>query len=368
MNILITGANGFIAKNLIIRLSEFSHYKILTITKKTSDHDINKILLKADIIFHLAGVNKENYLKYSYDNNYVFTKRICSFLENNKKKTKIIYASSIQVKLNNSYGKSKLKSEKILLNYKKKTNSEVLIYRLPNVFGKWSKPFYNSAVATFCHQVLHNKKVNIIGPNKKISLLYIDDLIYSFLENIKLKQKKSSFIKIKNIFSITVLNLVNLVKNFNPKDKTFAVKNISNSLIKNLYSTYISFFSKKNFFYKLKKYSDKRGFFCEFLKDPDFGQISFFSILPNQIRGNHYHHTKAEKFILIAGKARFNFVNIITKKRFSILTNEDKKLVINTVPGWAHNIENVGKKTAKVLVWSNEIFNKNNPDTFFYKM
>ena len=368
MNILVTGSEGFIAKNLITHLSNNLEYNILTINKKSSDQDLYQKLITADIIFHLAGVNKEIYPEYSYDQNYFFTKKITLFLEDNYKKTKIIYASTTQVKLHNTYGKSKLKAERILLNYKKKTGAQVLIYRLPNIFGKWSKAYYNSAVATFCYQLYKKKKLTISDPNKKISLLYIDDLIFNFLEVIKLNSKKNSFIKIKNVFTITLSNLVNIIKSFSEKEKVYLPTNISNSLIKNLYSTYISFFSKKDFTYNLKKFSDKRGYFSEFLKNLDFGQISFFSILPNKIRGNHYHHTKTEKFVVITGKVRFNFINIINKKRFSILTDENANLVVNTIPGWAHNIENIGKKVVKVLVWSNEILDKKNPDTFFYKV
>ena len=368
MNILITGSQGFIAKNLIATLFEFKNYNILTLNKKSSKKDIYKKLIKTDIIFHLAGVNKENPPKYSYDDNYIFTESICSILKNNFKKTKIIYASSTQVKLNNSYGKSKLKAEKILLNYKKKTGAHVLIYRLPNVFGKWSKPYYNSAVATFCHQVHREEKITISVPKKKISLLYIDDLVSDFLTKIKSNKKEISFVKIKNVFLITLLNLVNVIRSFKTKDKIYLPNNVSNPLIKNLYSTYISFFSKKDFTYKLKRFSDKRGYFSEFLKNPDFGQVSFLSILPKQIRGNHYHHTKTEKFLVITGKARFNFINIINKKRFFILADENDNLVVNTIPGWAHNIENIGNKETKILVWSNEILDKNKPDTFFYKV
>jgi UDP-2-acetamido-2,6-beta-L-arabino-hexul-4-ose reductase len=368
MNILITGSDGFIAKNLIIHLSHNPQYNILTINKESSDKDLYQKLLRADIIFHLAGVNKEVYPEYMYDNNYSFIEKICFFLENNNKKTRIIYASSTQVKLNNTYGKSKLKAEKILLNYKRKIGAQVFIYRLPNVFGKWSKPYYNSVVATFCYQIYKKQKITISDPNKKISLLYIDDLINIFLKNLKSTKKKSSFIKISNFFSITLLNLVKVIRSFNKKEKLFLPNNISNYLIKNLYSTYISYFSKKDFQYKLKKFSDKRGFFSEFLKNTDFGQISFFSILPKKVRGNHYHNTKTEKFVVIAGKARFNFVNIINKKRFSILTDEKKNLVINTIPGWAHNIENAGSKTVKILVWANEILDKKNPDTIIYKV
>jgi len=368
MNILVTGSDGFIAKNLITHLSYNPKYNVLTINKKSSDQDLYQKLINADVIFHLAGVNKEIYPKYIYDNNYSLTKKICLFLKNSNKKTKIIYSSSTQVKLKNDYGNSKLKAERILLNYKKKIGAQVLIYRLPNIFGKWSKPYYNSAVATFCYQVYKKENITISDPNKKISLLYIDDLIFNFLEAIKSNNNKDTYVKIKNVFWITLSNLVNVIRSFNKKEKIYLPSNISDLLIKNLYSTYISFFSKKNFSYKLKKFSDKRGYFSEFLKKSDFGQISFFSILPKKIRGNHYHHTKTEKFVVITGKVRFNFINILNKKKFFILADENINLVVNTIPGWAHNVENIGNKVAKVLVWSNEILDKKKPDTIFYKV
>jgi UDP-2-acetamido-2,6-beta-L-arabino-hexul-4-ose reductase len=368
MNILVTGSDGFIAKNLIMHLSHNSKYNILTINKKSSEHELYNKLIISDVVFHLAGVNKEIYPKYTYENNYSFIKKICFFLENNFKKTKIFYASSTQVKLNNPYGKSKLKAEKILLDYKKNTGAQVFIYRLPNIFGKWSKPHYNSAVATFCHQVCKRRKMIITNPKKKISLLYIDDLIFNFLEAIEFKKNSNSFVKIERVFPITLKNLINIIKSFDNKEKTYLPNNISNSLIKNLYSTYVSFFSKKDFTYKLNKFSDNRGYFSEFLKNLNFGQVSFFSILPKKKRGNHYHHSKIEKFVVISGKVRFNFINILTKKRFSILTDENANLVVNTIPGWAHNIENKGNKVAKILVWANEILDKKKPDTIFYKV
>ena len=213
---------------------------------------------------------------------------------------------------------------------------------------------------------------NINLKGKKIFILggcgLIGSEISIFLKSIKLNKQKNSFPKIKNVFAITLFNLVNLIRSFNKKEKIYLPNNISNSLIKNLYSTYISFFLKKDFTYKLKRCSDRRGYFSEFLKNSNFGQFSFFSILPKKIRGNHYHNTKTEKFVVITGKARFNFVNIITKEKLSISTTEKSNLVVNSIPGWAHNIQNTGMQTAKVLVWVNEIFDKNNPDTIFYKV
>jgi UDP-2-acetamido-2,6-beta-L-arabino-hexul-4-ose reductase len=183
-----------------------------------------------------------------------------------------------------------------------------------------------------------------------------------------LYKSKNSFVKINNVFTTTLSNLANVIRSFNVKEKIYLPSNISSSVIKKLYSTYISFFSKKDFIYRIKRFSDNRGYFSEFLKNKNFGQISFFSIRPQKFRGNHYHHTKTEKFVVITGKVRFNFINVINKKKFSLLVSENNNLVVNTIPGWAHNIENTGSKTAKVLVWANEILDKKNPDTIFYKV
>jgi UDP-2-acetamido-2,6-beta-L-arabino-hexul-4-ose reductase len=235
MNILITGSDGFIGKNLFYKLSEYNKFNILTINKKTSRKRMESNLLNADIIFHLAGINKETLPQYNYENNFNFTNDICCFLKKNKKNTKIIYASTTQVKLNNVYGKSKLKAEKILLNYKKKTNADLIIYRLPNVFGKWSKPSYNSVVSTFCYNISRKKNIIVTEPNKKIKLLYIDDLLDSFLSNIKNK-KKDIFIKIKNTYTLSLLELSKLIKSFYLNEKNYLLTNISNPFIKKIYT------------------------------------------------------------------------------------------------------------------------------------
>jgi UDP-2-acetamido-2,6-beta-L-arabino-hexul-4-ose reductase len=367
MNVLIVGAKGFIGKNLFFRLKENKMFNILLLDKNSTEDEKEEKISKADLIFLLFGVNKEKLPNYTFKNNYLFTEKLCSILRKNNKKTSIIFASSIQANQNNLYGKSKLKAEKILLEYKKETRAKVIIYRLPNVFGKWSKPLYNSVVATFCFNISRNKKIRISNNNKIIKLLYIDDLIENFINQIRIK-KWPNYANIKETHNITLLKLADLIRSFDVKDKTYLPSDVSKCFIKKIFSTYVSFFPKNKFKYKLKRYSDNRGSFIEFLKNEQFGQFSYFSILPKKIRGNHFHHTKLEKFIVISGKVRFNFVNIINKKKFSILSDENKNLVINTVPGWAHNIENVSFKNAKILAWSNEILNKKKTDTFFFKL
>jgi UDP-2-acetamido-2,6-beta-L-arabino-hexul-4-ose reductase len=367
MNVLIVGSKGFIGQNLFYQLKENKKFNILLLDKDSSRVEVEDKVCKAELIFLTFGVNKEKLPKERFENNYIFTEIVCSILKRNNKKTNIIFTSSIQAYLNNAYGRSKLKAEKILLKYKKETKAKVTIYRLPNIFGKWSKPFYNSVVATFCFNVARNKKINISGKNKVIKLFYIDDLIRDFIDKIKLK-KWNTYIEIRNTYNITLLELANLIRSFNTKDKTILANDISKAFVKKIFSTYQSFLPISKFQYKIKSHSDDRGSFVEFLKNEQFGQFSYFSILPKQIRGNHFHHTKLEKFIVITGKARFNFINIINNDTFSILVNSNKNLVINSIPGWAHNIENPGNNITKILVWCNELLDKNYPDTNFYKI
>jgi UDP-2-acetamido-2,6-beta-L-arabino-hexul-4-ose reductase len=367
MNVLIIGYKGFVGKNLFYKLKEKKIYSLFTLDKKSSEEEIRNSICKADLIFLLAGINKEILPYIQYKNNYLLTKKICSILEENNKKTRIIFTSSTQVNKNNSYGKSKLKAEKILLKYKKKNKASVIIYRLPNIFGKWSEPYYNSVVATFCFNIARNKKIIITENNKKIKLLYIDDLIEDFMK--KIEQKKSNtYVKISKTYDVTLFTLANLIKSFNTKDKTYLINDVSKGFVKKLFSTYISFLPNNKFKYKLKSFSDDRGSFVEFLKNDQIGQLSYFSILPKKIRGNHFHHTKIEKFVVIAGEAKFNFVNIMNNDKFFLLANSNKNLVINSIPGWAHSIENPGKDITRILVWSNEILDKKNPDTNFYKI
>ena len=367
MNVLIVGSKGFIGQNLFYQLKEDKKFNILLLDKDSSRVEIEAKVCKAQLIFLIFGINKEKLPKDSFENNYNFTEIVCSILKRNNKKTNIIFTSSIQANKNNAYGRSKLKAEKILLKYKKETKAKVIIYRLPNIFGKWSKPFYNSVVATFCFNSARNKKINISDKDKVIKLFYIDDLIKDFIG--KIRQKKwDTYIEIKNTYNITLLQLANLIRSFNTKDKAILANDISKAFVKKIYSTYQSFLPISKFKYRIKNHSDSRGSFVEFLKNEQFGQFSYFSILPKKIRGNHFHHTKIEKFIVITGKAKFNFINIINNHKFSILVNSNENLVINSIPGWAHNIENPGNDITKILVWCNELLDKNYPDTNFYKI
>ena len=365
MDILITGADGFIGKNLIQRLKNFSNLNIKKITKKTSIKNFIYKVNKADIIFHFAGANREKNVINFKKKNFLLTKKICELLKIKKKKTKLIYTSTIQVIKKNPYGISKKQSENLLLKLKN-DNIHLFIYRLANVFGKWSKPFYNSVVATFCYQILNNKKLNIIK-NEQINLIYIDALIDSFLKLIKIKKKTNIFQKIKNSKKIYVKSLANKLLEFKKKIDNSEIPILKNDFEKNLYSTFLSYMHQKKGFFNVKRNIDVRGEFTELFKNKLIGQVSFFSINKNQVRGQHYHDSKTEKFFLIEGKVKFDFLNIISKKKYSIIITKNTSRVIFTLPGWSHKIKNIGNETAIFAVWSNEIFDRNKPDTYYYK-
>ena len=369
MNIAITGSDGFLGKNLQYSLYNQKKIKVFCINKRTSEKELEKILIKCEIVCHFAGVNRTKNQNNFFEQNVNFTKKICDILLKHKKKPKIIFTSTTQVKNKNPYGISKIKAEAILKKFFSKNKSNLFIFRLPNIFGKWSKPNYNSVVSTFCYNIARNKKIIISDKKKEINLIYIDDVIKKFLEiiNNKIKNKNKIYYTINSVHKITLVNLANLIKKFkNSRPKLF-VENYLNNFTSNLYSTYVSFLPKKNFKYRLKSHQDNRGEFFEFLKTRNNGQISIFTIKKNEIRGNHFHHSKVEKFLLLSGKAEFNMRDIASNKSIKVKLDEKKRVVIESIPGWFHNIKNTGEKKAIILLWSNQLFDDKKTDTFFYE-
>jgi UDP-2-acetamido-2,6-beta-L-arabino-hexul-4-ose reductase len=368
MKILITGKNGFISKNLYQKLKNNLKYDIVFLEKNSSLTDFKNNILNADIIFHLAGTSRSNNPKTFYLNNYEYTKKICSILKNSKKKIKIIYSSSSKNNQNIVYSRSKLKAEKELIILRRRNkNIQLALFRLPNIFGKWSKPFYNSVVATFCHQASRNHTL-VVKNNKKLTLVYIDDLVNSFVKIIKKKKFKKLFYYSSPQYQISVKDLARKIKSFFCRN-VCDIEKLSTGLTKKLYSTYLSFTPTSKKFLNIKVNSDERGEFMEFKKSKNFGQISIVNIFPKKTRGNHYHNTKIERFLVLVGKVKFNFVNILnTKKKYSIICSEKYPQIILTKPGWAHNVKNIGSKKASIVIWSNEIFDKKNPDTYSYQV
>tara|TARA_B100001175_G_C19487972_1_gene630949 strand:- start:533 stop:1627 length:1095 start_codon:yes stop_codon:yes gene_type:complete len=362
MNILITGQNGFIAKNLAIFFKSHSNLNLFFINKKSTTKEIKNKINNCDVVINTAGTNRSNNKSIFVNNNINFINKIVKIIAYTKGKKKIlIHTSTTKVKEKTPYGITKKKSEEILLKYKKKYN--LFILRLPNVFGKWAKPNYNSFIATICNNLILNKKTKYYDIRKKSNFIYIDDLCSQIFNLIK-KNKKIVFPKIKNLITTNIHQISNiLIKIHKNRDNLYTV-NMNNKLERCLHSTYLSYLPKKKFYYKFKKHADLRGEFAELIKQNNNTQISYFTINPGQERGGHYHLTKVEKFIPISGKGIIKMNDINTNKKFSIRYNERSNFILDTIPGWIHSVKNLGKKKSVILVWSNEIFNKKKPDTF----
>lgn len=369
MKILIIGSNGFIAKNLIIFLKNIPNISIFKIKSKNDNEKLFRILPEVDTVFHLAGVNRGSEKKDFFRNNFLLTKKICNFIIKRKIHLNFFYTSTVLTNQKSFYGLTKKDAEDCVLNLKKKTNCPVFVYKLPNVFGKGCKPFYNSVVATFCHQLTRDEKVTIENPKKILNFLYIDDLINSFGKNLLVQKKlKTKLVTLPRTYKVSISNLYKILCNFK-SNGVFSPQHYQKGLLKKLFATYVSYmplFKTKGF---VNGFKDSRGSFYEILKSKISGQVSFLSILPGQTRGDHYHNTKVELFFLVSGRVKINTKNIFNKKKTSFILSGGEKIPSTiTQPGYAHNIVNVGKDEAKFIIWSNEIFNMKKSDTHVYKI
>ena len=371
MNVLITGSDGFIAKNLKFFLNDRSDIKIYSLTKKHNLSELDNLVNKVDFVFHLAGTNRSENLDDFTCGNEKLTYNLCCAIKKTKKKIPIIYSSTIKVESSNPYGVSKKNTEKILYDFSNELNNPLHIFRLPNVFGKWSKPNYNSVVSTFCYNINRDIPIKIDNSKKILSLVYIDDVIHHFIEVMDNPNKNKLYNGlnfIKPIYNITVGDLAKKIYSFREIRNTNVMERVGTGFIRALYSTYISYMSEKQFSYALTANKDSRGKFVEILKTPDCGQFSYFTVLPNSNRGGHYHHSKTEKFLIINGVACFKFVNLITSEKYEIIVNSNNPEIVETIPGWSHSITNIGKEELIAMLWSNEIFNPKKPDTYSFEL
>ncbi len=366
--LLITGSNGFIGKNLKLRLYELKKYKVDTFDKDDKINSLQSLVKKADTIIHLAGVNRPENVTEFKKVNVDLTKVLCDEIFNYNKltdhKCKLILVSSTQATLKNNYGESKLEAEKIVLELEKKMKNSVKIFRLPGVFGKFCKPNYNSVVATFCQNVIEGMPLSINEPNKVLTLTYIDDVINQLIKAANTKDFIIPYGKVKKVFKIKIETLAKKIEYFHNDRFKLKVAQVGSGIDRALYATYLSHLPKKKFSYIIKENIDYRGTFVEMLKTQNSGQISFLTAKPGITRGGHYHHTKSEKFLVIRGKALFKFKNVINNDSFEILTSSKKMEIVETIPGWAHDITNVGNNELYAIIWANEVFDHNIPDTF----
>ena len=368
MKVLVTGANGFIGKNLLIHLKERKDVEIFTQLKGDSSTELAGKISNVDFIFHLAGINRPQTESEFKIGNADFTVELCRLISESRKKIPIIFTSSSQAALDNPYGKSKREAEEALEDFAKKNNNPVFIYRLPNVFGKWCRPNYNSVVATFCYNLIHGLPLKINDPKAPMRLVYVDDVISNFLEKLSDSSIQEIYQEVTPVYELTVGELERQLNSFKESRDNKITERVGSGIVRALYSTYISYFRPLDFTYPLVKHEDPRGMFVEMLKTKDSGQFSFFTAHKGVTRGSHYHHSKTEKFLVLKGEARFGFRHILTNETFEILTTGSKPTVVETIPGWAHDITNVGEEEMVVMLWANEIFDSERPDTIGHKV
>ena len=379
MNILITGGNGFIAKNLFIFLEE--KYRTISIkltTRKTSENELKHLIERSDVIIHLAGVNRSSNIKDFFDVNTDLSLKLCKLIEGKyeklKKETRILYTSTIQVENLSPYGKSKKQAEEFFIDLEKRTKLDIKIIRLPNVFGKWCKPNYNSVVATFCHNISRSLPIEINNKSSSLSLLYIDDLLniidkYIFNKSSKPKTLDRSIYLIPTpIYKTSLDKLAKLIKSFELSREEKHIDNYGIGLTRAMYATYLSYLPSSKFAYKISSHKDGRGSFSEIIKTNNSGQVSYFTAHKGVTRGGHFHNTKNEKFLVVKGKALFKFKNRLSGEKFQLETSDKEPVVVDTVPGWSHDITNIGNEQLVVILWANEVFDKANPDTYMYKV
>lgn len=363
MKVLVTGADGFIGQNLRVALGEREGFEVLPITRASSAHDLRVSAAEADAVIHLAGVNRPQDPAEFFAGNADFTATLCDALASAGRAIPVAFASSIQAQRDNPYGASKRQAEAHLAAYGERTGAPVALYRLANVFGKWSRPNYNSAVATFCHNIARGLPVRIDNPDALVQLVYVDDVVAEFLQFLAEPGRGVRQAEAGPVHAITVGDLARQIEAFKNVRSTLVTERVGTGLVRALYATYVSFLPPQAFSYSVPKYADARGVFVEMLKTPDCGQFSFFTAHPGVTRGGHYHHTKTEKFLVIKGRARYRFRHLLTDETFEVISRGDEPLVVETIPGWAHDITNIGEDELVVMLWANEIFDRQKPDT-----
>lgn len=362
MRVVVTGAQGFIGKNLLVHLRERTDVQIITFLRGDSVASWPEKIRDAEFIFHLAGINRPRDDAEFFEGNCELTRSVCNAVRDSGRTVPIVYASSIQAERDNVYGRSKLMAEQALLTFTEETGTPTYIYRLPNVFGKWCRPNYNSAVATFCHNIAHDLPIIMNDPASVIQLAYVDDVIADFMQVLD-QRPTQGYRQINPVYAITVGDLAKQLYKFRESRSSLMMESVGMGLTRALYSTFVSYFTAEQFSYPLVKHEDARGVFVEMLKTHDSGQFSYFSAHPGVTRGGHYHHTKTEKFLVIKGAARFRFRHVESGEVHELNVSGDIPEVVETIPGWAHDITNIGQDEMMVMLWANETFDRQRPDT-----
>ncbi len=376
MNVLITGAHGFIGKNMVASLQSIRDGKDKTTDFTNSlnlmeyDLDSNLALLdsycaKANFVFHLAGVNRPKEPSEFMAGNFGFTSVLLNTLKKHENVCPVLVSSSTQAVLDNPYGRSKRAGEDLMFAYGEETGAKVLVYRFPNVFGKWCRPNYNSAVATFCHNIAHGLPITVDDRSVNMTLMYIDDVVGEMIRALQGREnREGSFCRVPVEHRVTLGRIVDLIESFRKSRSERSVPDMFDPFTKKLYATYLSYLPPDQFSYPLKMNADARGSFSEIFRTPDRGQFSVNISMPGITKGNHWHHTKTEKFLVVSGRGVIRFRRVDEAQIYEYYVSGEKLEVVDIPTGYAHSIENLGDADLVTFMWANEPYDPTKPDTY----
>ena len=364
--VLITGAAGFVGKNLVAALKRQGDVRLILFDVNTDPAVLDAGLAEADLIYHLAGVNRPKDVSEFVTGNTRLTERMLARLVELGRRPTFVLSSSAQVESDNPYGRSKKAAEDAVLKFNDKTGGPVCVYRFPGIFGKGSRPDYNTVVATFCHNIARGLDITINDPNREVELVYIDDVVAAFLRHLDgapdpARQRYS----VGRTFRVTLGELADRIRRLHAIRETLTVPDLSDDLMKSLHATYLSFLPEDGFGYPVKLNTDNRGWLFELLKSEQFGQIFVSKTVPGITRGNHYHDTKVEMFCVIQGQGVIRFRRITSEQILEYPVDDHAIKVVDIPPGYTHSIENTGEGEMICLFWANQIFAPGRPDTYF---
>ena len=368
--ILITGAGGFVGKNLVATLRTAGYTDLMLFEKDDTPETLADYCRRAAFVVHLAGINRPTDPSEFYTGNAGLTDTLLANLEAAGNTAPVLVTSSTQAELDNDYGKSKRQAEEAIFAHRRRTGAMVYVFRMPGVFGKWCRPNYNSVVATFCHNVAHGLPIQVRDSAFSLPLVYIDDVVACILAafdgDVMMDRSATPICHMHPIHEVTLGRLAELIQGFAAGRTSLAVPDLApGSFEKKLYSTYLSYLPSDQFSYPLEMHTDSRGSFTEFLRSPERGQVSINISHPGIVKGNHWHHTKNEKFLVVKGEGVIRFRNIFSKEVIEYHVSGDKLEVVDIPCGYTHNIENVGTEDMVTVMWANEAFDPDHPDTFF---
>lgn len=370
--ILVTGANGFIGKNLVVRLNELPNVSITSFVRGDDAGLLPQLVAEVDAVVHLAGENRPADEVAFAQVNFGLTSALCNAIEQAFQSTgryvPLLLASSTQADRDTPYGRSKLAAEAALEVLANETGNPCVIFRLPGVFGKWCKPNYNSVVATFCHNIARDLPIQINDPTASLRLVYVDDVVNALMSVLEVPTPGCLIAQVEPEYTTTLGGLSNQIRAFCDCRSTLMTERVGSGFLRALYATYLSYLPNEKFSYRIAQHADQRGVFVEMLKTPDSGQLSYFTAYPGITRGGHYHHTKTEKFLVIKGQALFRFHHLLTNELVELRTSCSTPQVVDTIPGWVHDITNVGDEEMVVMLWANENFDLEKPDTMASKV